>query len=228
MYFGGQHPGYIHARSGPDWLAWASNWMSQYERFGSEKYWQKLLKGLKSLEDDPIGLIAGPTFLYNPDDGRLLPMGDNNYHYHMVLGFGGSEVLLELERWLDDDKRLKEMIAQFGKGYTMNDEEIGEFTKDRVKDKHEMALRLPAAHVVAYGARHYRDPEMGKKAWELVIGAMKEISLNGRLNVVKANSPDYPVPVEEVPGLSSNNASQLSLAYFAVAEMIPEYMPDSF
>jgi len=34
------------------------------------------------------------------------------------------------------------------------------------------------------------------------------------------------VPVEEVPLLSSNNAAQISLAYFAAAELIPEYMPD--
>ena len=227
-YFGGQHPGFIHARSGPDWLAWASNWMSQYERFGDEKYWDKLLKGLKSLEDDPIGLLAGPTFLYNPDDGRLLHMSDNNYHYHMVVAFGGSEVLLELERWLDDDLRLKEMIAQFGKGYTMNDDEIKVFTQGRLEDKHELSWKVYAAHIIAYAARHYKDPILGKKAWELIFDEYKNISQDGKLNVQKVNSLNYAVPVEEVPGLSTNNAAQISLAYFAAAELIPEYMPESF
>jgi hypothetical protein len=227
MYFGGRHPGYIHARSGPDWLAWASNWMSQYERFRDEEYWQKLHKGLKSLEDDPIGLLAGPTFLYNPDDGRLLPMSDNNYHYHMVVAFGGSEVLLELERWLPGDKKLKEMIAQFGKGYTMNDEEIKAFTQGRLTDKHEMSQKVYAAHLIAYAARHYKDPTLGARAWELIIEEMKKISLHNKLNVVKVHSLDYPVPVEEVPGLSTNNAAQISLAYYAAAELIPEYMPEN-
>jgi hypothetical protein len=227
-YFGGQHPGFVHVRSGPDWLAWVSNWMSQYERFGNEKYWQKLLRGLKSLEDDKLGLIAGPAFLYHPDDGRLLPMSDNNYHYHMVVAFGGSEVLLELERWLDGDKRLKQMIADFGKAYVMSDEEIRDFSGGRLQDKHEMSWKVYAAHLIAYGARHYRDPELGAKAWSLIIEGIKEISRNEKLNLNQVNPVDYPVPAEEIPGLSTNNAAQIPLAYFAAAELIPEYMPERF
>jgi hypothetical protein len=75
MYFQGQHPGYAHIRSGPDWLAFASNWMSCYERFGDEAYWRKLLTGLESLEEDELGLLAGPTFLYKPETRAGLSTG---------------------------------------------------------------------------------------------------------------------------------------------------------
>jgi hypothetical protein len=34
--------------------------------------------------------------------------------------------------------------------------------------------------------------------------------------------------VEEIPGLSTNNAAQIPLAYFAAVELIPEYMPEHF
>ncbi|GHV86789.1 hypothetical protein AGMMS50255_0850 [Spirochaetia bacterium] len=228
MYFQGQHPGYTHVRSGPDWLAFASNWMSQYERHGNEQYWQKLKIGLKSLEDDELGLLAGPTFLYNPDDGRLIHWSDNNYHYHMVVAFGGSEVLLELQRWLGDDKRLKQMIADFGKGYTMTDEEIRAFSKGRLEDKHEMSAKVYSAQMISFGAKYYQDPKMGAKAWDLILDTIREFCPDGILKPVQVDSLEYPIPEEEIPGLSTNNAAQLPLAYFAARELIPEFMPKSF
>jgi hypothetical protein len=228
IYFQGQHPGYAHIRSGPDWLAFASNWMSRCERFGDEAYWRKLLAGLRSLEEDELGLLAGPTFLYNPDDGRLVHWTDNNYHYHMVVAFGGSEVLLELQRWLDKDERLKEMIADFGRGYAMSDEEIRVFSKGRLPDKRELSWKVYAAQMIAYGARYYKDPKLGAAAWGLILDTAKEFCPAGFLQPAAVEASDYPVEAEEVPGLSTNNAAQLSLAYFAARELIPEYVPERF
>jgi hypothetical protein len=228
IYFQGQHPGYAHVRSGPDWLAFASNWMSRYERFGDETYWRKLLTGLKSLEEDELGLLAGPTFLYNPDEGRLIHWTDSNYHYHMVVAFGGSEVLLELQRWLDKDDRLKQMIADFGKGYAMSDEEIRVFSKGRLPDKRELSWKVYAAQMIAYGARYYRDPKLGAAAWGLILDTAREFCPAGVLQPAAVEARDYPVEAEEIPGLSTNNAAQLALAYFAARELIPEYTPERF
>jgi hypothetical protein len=146
----------------------------------------------------------------------------------MVVAFGGSEVLLELQRWLDKDERLKEMIAGFGKGYAMSDEEIRAFSKGRIADKRELSWKVYAVQMIAYGAKYYKDPKLGAAAWGLILDTAKEYCPGGVLKPAAVETPDYPVRAEEIPGLSTNNAAQLPLAYFAARELIPEYLPERF
>jgi hypothetical protein len=89
-----------------------------------------------------------------------------------------------------------------------------------------MSWKVYAAHLIAYGA--YQDPAPGAKAWNLITEGVKEISRNEKLNVNPVNPTDYPAPVEEIPGLSTNNAARIPLAYFAAPELVPGYIPEYF
>ena len=49
-------------RIGPDWLAYAGNWMTEWERFGTTKYRDKILTGLQSIAALEDGFFTGKTF----------------------------------------------------------------------------------------------------------------------------------------------------------------------
>lgn len=219
MYYGAVE-GKIHIRTGPDWAAFASNWICHFERTGEQRYLEKIRTGLASITADPIGLLAGPTFLYSPEEGKLHYISDNSYHYDMVVALGGAEVFLELCRHYDPDGKLQKAFADFGKGYAMSDEEIAAFTGGRVADKHEMgATRVLAARLMAYGAAYYRDAALGERAWELLLAATQ------KLRYQPVPPLESPTPTEECLGLTTNDAAQLALSYYETLALIPEYLP---
>src|SRR5690625_5001324 len=60
-----------HARTGPDWSAFCSNWLSEWERTEDKKYRDKILTGINILKELPLRLLSGPTFGYDPKTSRL-------------------------------------------------------------------------------------------------------------------------------------------------------------
>lgn len=46
-------------RIGPDWLAYAGNWMTEWERTGNTKYRDKIIAGMKSIAALPHGVYTG-------------------------------------------------------------------------------------------------------------------------------------------------------------------------
>ena len=49
----------VRIRLGPDWLALAGNWMTEWERTGNTAYRDKILTGMKSIEAMPHGFRTG-------------------------------------------------------------------------------------------------------------------------------------------------------------------------
>ena len=47
-------------RIGPDWLAYAGNWMTEWERTGNTTYRDKIIAGMKSIAALPNRLFTGP------------------------------------------------------------------------------------------------------------------------------------------------------------------------
>lgn len=228
MYYPDASQHDIHVRSGPDWTAFASNWMTHDERTGENKYLDKLKKGMESLSSDPIGLLAGPTFLYHPDDGRLHPMGDNNYHYHMIIALGGGEVLFELTRRFPEDRKFQEAIAKLGRAYPMTAKELRNFTDGRVADKHWMVWTVPVIKIIAFAAAYDHDRELAQYAWDMLRREADTISEGGELKLTPVLDVEWPQALTECipsPDASvrqfTNNAGQLALTYFQMLELIP-------
>ena len=55
-----------HARSGPDWSSFCSDWMTQWERFNDDTYRDKIQIGIDDLKALPLRLTSGPDFEYDP------------------------------------------------------------------------------------------------------------------------------------------------------------------
>lgn len=142
-------------RIGPDWLAYAGNWMTEWERFGTTKYREKIRTGLQSIAALPDGIFTGNLAKgYDPATGRISYDGDPSVRStnHLMTIMGGFEVMNELmpmvrdERfaatWLDFARRYKQMSLDIRKS------------------------RFPVRRLEAYAAWMDRDPQRTATVWD--------------------------------------------------------------
>lgn len=86
-------------RVGPDWLAYAGNWFTEWERTGNTKYRDKILAGMRSIAHLPHGLFSGPKALgYDPSTGIITWEGDTVVQNtnHLLSIMGGFEMMNEM------------------------------------------------------------------------------------------------------------------------------------
>ena len=97
-----QYP--TRVRAGPDWIAFAGNWMTEWERTGETKYRDKIITGAKCMAAMPYGFRTGTNLLmgYDPKTGQLFQRNNNIGTYNLSGLMGGAEVGNELDTLLDD------------------------------------------------------------------------------------------------------------------------------
>ncbi len=86
-------------RIGPDWLAYAGNWFTEWERTGNTAYREKILSGMRSIASLPHGLFSGPKALgYDPATGIITWEGDSALQNtnHLLTIMGGFEMMNEM------------------------------------------------------------------------------------------------------------------------------------
>ncbi|MEP7273438.1 MAG: hypothetical protein ABI882_18200 [Acidobacteriota bacterium] len=93
-------------RFGPDWLAFVSNWATEWERTGDTKWRDKILAGVESLARMPLGARSGKNLLfgYDPATSKLYQLSDEAGTYNLTTIMGGAEVAFELDLMLDDER----------------------------------------------------------------------------------------------------------------------------
>lgn len=234
-YFG-THEGFAHVRTGPDWTAFLSNWMTRWERYDDAAYRDRMLQSLKSVMDAPLGLSSGSTFHYDPTTGLMHYMGapnpaghthlgDGNYQQHMVIAFGGAEVWFELAELLEDE-RLKKQIAAFGAYYAMTPEQRNEVSKGLFNPENDETWGHPyfATRMIAYAAAYLDHPgyyEQAKRQLAPNDRGLEAISdEQGSLCYQNVPKNDAPRALREVPTLSTNAVSQWSLNYMEGAHFL--------
>ena len=100
-------------RIGPDWMAYASNWMTEWERrpnspvcsdsVAAHSPCRKLLAGMSSIANLPHGFFQGPLALgYDPATGIISTDVDSlQSTNHLMTIMGGFELMNELEQMID-------------------------------------------------------------------------------------------------------------------------------
>lgn len=86
-------------RVGPDWVAYAGNWFTEWERTGNIVYRDKILAGMNSIAAMPHGLFSGPKALgYDPATGVVSWEGDSAVQNtnHLLTIMGGFEMMNEM------------------------------------------------------------------------------------------------------------------------------------
>ena len=206
-----QYPCHAPARLrvGPDWLAYAGNWMTEWERFGVERYRDKILTGLQSIAALDDGIFTGNLAKgYDPATGKITYDGDPSVRStnHLMTIMGGFEVVNELlplvrvpafeKTWLDFARRYKQMAAEIRRNH------------------------FPVRRLEAYAAWQDRDPKRMKSTWDALWGEGDHgLQLADTPHVIL--SPEVPAPMDELRGLSTNNAALWSLDAIYMSEVLP-------
>ena len=148
-------------RIGPDWLAYASNWFTEWERTQNTKYRDKIERGMKSISNLPHGIFSGPKALgYDPATGIVTWEGDTAMQNtnHLLPIMGGFEMMVEmmLSMPFADNKESKATAEKWQQTWL-----------DMCCDYKEKALkisqnkfRIPRLQAYAYwftGKEKYRD-----------------------------------------------------------------------
>ncbi len=117
-------------RIGPDWLAYAANWMTEWERTQNTAYRDKIIAGMKSIAALKHGIFSGPKALgFDPATGIITNECDSSVQNtnHLLPIMGGFEVLNELmpmvclpewdRTWLDFCRDYKQKALEISKNH---------------------------------------------------------------------------------------------------------------
>ena len=212
-------------RIGPDWLAYASNWLTEWERHGkaAQKYAEKLKTGIADLKKAPLQLISGNNFEYDPESGHLGYIGENTAGgTHLAICMGGPQTWFELVPLLGDDEWQK-MLADFGTFYFASKEEQQERSHGLIGNR-EFSLPFMAATMGAYGANYYKNSGLAKKVWEVLLRAPADngsTAQNGDdFKIKKVSFCTSGKPIDEIDWVTTNVTAQFCLNAIVCLELI--------
>jgi hypothetical protein len=217
-----QYP--THARSGPDWFAFASNWLTEWERTGDTRWRDKIVVGMDCLAEMPLGMLSGPNFAYDPETGRLFDIHDiEKANYVMLAVFGGAEVAFELLQVIDHPAWEKAWL-QCCELWNASEDERAQVTGRKYATG---AYPVWYSRLTAYAAWRRGDERLARRAWDELLKGTSRVDV-GRLPIrpQRVEGPAALNPVDELPWLETNHASQWSLNLIENLAMIGDQLPE--
>ncbi|MBQ7571466.1 MAG: hypothetical protein IJT19_04430 [Bacteroidaceae bacterium] len=193
-------------RVGPDWLAYAGNWMTEYERTRDAKYKKKIEAGMKSIAHLPHGMFSGPGVLgFDPATGILSWEGNPSVTHteHLVVIMGGFEIQHELDEMLPN-KAWRKTWLDYCSNYHKQ-------TKN--------AFRV--TRLKAYAAWKLKDKELAQEAWRDMWTHSQKLQ-HYPFASRRIEGPEVPEPLDESPQTTTNDCALWSLEAIFMQEVIPE------
>jgi len=214
-----------HVRTGPDWSALCSNWMTQWERFFDETALIKIKTGLADIKKSPLRLISGTDFEFDPGSGHLRYIGDcATGGTHLQVCMGAPQIWIELADLLGDSVFLY-MLAEYGRFYFLPTKEKIIQSAGIVKGR-EFAFPYMASVLGGYGAVYFKDKELASKIWEQLIGALLEAGGQEGFSCVSILNQSNQKDLQEIPWISTNFTAQWCLNVIGALELIGQYLPE--
>lgn len=215
-----------HARSGPDWTTYVSNWFVQWERYRDEHYKNKIKTGFNDLANAPLHLISGSNFEYDPESGHLGYIGENSAGgSHLAVCMGGPETAFELLEYTDDD-RLREYMIEYGRFYFMSPEEKREYSKGLI-DGEGFSFPYMAAAMVAFAAEETKDEKLAYKVWQVLIHSLAGKDKKEGFDSETVKDYFNNKSLDEMFWISTNFTAQWCLNTIIALDFTREYMKDS-
>ena len=197
-------------RFGPDWLAYAGNWMTQWERTNDTHYRDKIIAGLKSVVNMKYGIFTGNNaWGFDPATGVMSYEGDPQLQHtnHLATIMGGFELMNEMmtmvnvpgfdDVWLDYATNYKRKAA--------------EITRNR----------FPVRRLLSYAAWKHRNPKMMNEAWMDLWNRIEHQEAPS-FSITTVSAPLVPSPLTEWKGISTNDAAMWSLDAIYMQEVIKQ------
>lgn len=215
-----KYPGRV--RGGPDWLAFAGNWMTEWERTGNVKYRDKILTGMDCIANMPYGFLSGPNnlFGYDPSTGKLSTLTDDPFGgYNLTSIMGGAQVMFELNEMIQHEGWQKAWLqycrlSSAPKQVVAKDMTTGAEGTD--------ASYAGPGRLAAYVYLKTRNPAFGKKALTQLTGRGTPIFATR-----KVEGPDVLNPIDEAPRVSTNTTAQSALNAIEILEMCSDIIPET-
>lgn len=216
-----------HARSGPDWSALCSNWMTRWERFNDEKYLRKIRVGIEDIKQAPMRLVSGPDFEFDPATCHLRYIGERTTGgCHLQICMGAPQIWTELADLMEDEE-WKQMLAELGQIYFMPKEERGE-ERNRLLEKREFTLAYMASGLGAYAAARLKDDVLAERVWKELLGVLKDTNGKDGFTVNILKNQGNKEWLAEIPGISTNFTAQFCLNVIMALEFIREKLPEDY
>lgn len=196
-------------RIGPDWLGYAANWMTEWEKNRNEKYRDKIKTGMVSILRLPNKIFTGPLALgYDPATGVITSECDSTLlaTNHLMTIMGGFEFMNELmpmlpvegweEAWRDHADRYKEMAMTVGRN------------------------KFRCSRLAAYAAFRNRDQKKADDTWHALFHQL-EHKPAPPITTERLKVPEVMSPRRETLPISTNDAALWSLDAIYMQEVIP-------
>jgi hypothetical protein len=214
-----------HARSGPDWFAFASNWLVEWERTGDTRWRDKIARGLDVIASMPLGMFSGPQFGYDPSTAMIHDIGlELSGSYHLVSIFGGAELVSELLQ-LIEAPQFEAAWLRFCELYNAGDAARSAALGRRAPNDY-FGFPVWHARLTAYAAMRKNDPVLARRAWnELLNGLQRTPTEHFPMQPRHVEGPAVLAPLYEVPWMETNHSSQWSLNLIELLGMVGAYAP---
>ncbi len=218
------YPGRI--RGGPDWLACAGNWMTEWERTGDTRYRDKIRVGMDCIAKMPYGFMTGPNTLYgyDPKTGMLYPLAPDGFGtYNLQVIQGGAEVAFEMNQLIDHAGWQKAFLqycrlTTAPKNVVARDMRTGAEGAD--------GSYAGAGRLAAYAFSKTRNAAFIANAVSQLRGGGGFRRLpGGPYATRRVEGPDALNPIDEAPGVSTNTTAQSSLTAIQVLELCKDQLP---
>lgn len=196
-------------RIGPDWLAYAGNWMTEWERTGNTVYRDKIIAGMKSISALPNRLFSGPKALgFDPETGIITTECDPKLEStnHLMTIMGGFEIANEMMRMID--------IPEWKDAWL---DHAARYKKKAWELSHS---RFRISRLMAYAAYHLRDRQMAEEAWTDLFTRLEHTPAPS-FRITTILPPEVPAPLDECTSISTNDAALWSLDAIYMQEVIP-------
>ena len=219
--------GRIRLRSGPDWAALVSNWMTAYERT-LDPIWRQLTEtGIADLKNTPLGLASGPTFAFEPRTGHLLYEGEAEPGggMHLQACMGEPEIWLETAEMLES-RDLAEMVAADGRYFYLPPEQRAAESKGLLEGR-QFGSPIYSADMQAWAAREGNDPGMAKNIWRNLLSLLYAEDTPDGFRAIAYGTREDGSALLEIPWISTNFTAQWCLKAIVAMDLIPDDMPET-
>lgn len=201
-------PNSVGASMGTDWGSLAGAWLTEWERTGDAKVRDRLLASMRTLGQQPRGLFSTELIL-NVETGAFeISKSQDVAVSHLNSVFGLVEVCAELIQLLDVPE-FKRVWLEYCELYNAPAEE----QKARLGKSFQVGLPQGHSRLTAYVAKQKGDAALAARAWkEFSRSGRGRQSVEGHLPVKHLSGPVVLRPVDEAPGVSTNDTAQWGLA----------------
>ncbi len=215
-----------HARSGPDWSTFCSNWYTQWELYGDTKYRDKIQTGIDDLKKAPMRLISGSNFEYDPETGHLGYIGESAAGgSHLVVCMGGPQTWMELADLLDDPE-FRDMLIQYGSFYYLPEEEKRRVSNGLIKGS-GFVYPYMASAIAAYAARETDNRMLAYQVWQVLVHSLAGKDKNESFDKEIIKNYYNNENLDEMFWISTNFTAQWCLNAIISLEFTKDYLENS-